>query len=229
MEVIKLENIYVAYSGSDKPAIMDINLSIELGELVLITGPNGAGKTTLIETCLGLLKPLRGRAFLLGINTKSPRIIRARRQCSYVPQNFMKPPYESYTVKHVIKLGLASFKLPFEPINKNEEERIKEVANLLGIKDLLNKPMGMLSGGQQQRVIIARALVRKPKVLFLDEPFSSLDHDARIHVAKIIKSYVEEYRASAIIISHDINPVMELVDRVIEMENGRIIRIRSRV
>lgn len=228
MDVVMLENVYVAYSGSDKPAIIDINLNVELGELVLITGPNGAGKTTLVETCLGLLKPLRGRAFLLGINTKSSKIVKVRRQCSYVPQNFMKPPYESYTVEHVIKLGLASFKLPFESQSVDEKERIEEVANLLGIQNLLNKPIGMLSGGQQQRVVIARALIRRPKVLFLDEPFSSLDYDARTHIAKTIKSYVEEHRASAIIVSHDINPVVKLVDKIVKMRNGRIVKVHSR-
>jgi len=79
----------------------------------LITGPNGAGKTTLLETCLGLLKPMRGRALLLGVDTRRRRIIHARRRCSYVPQNFMKPPYEAYTALHVILLGFSAYKAPF--------------------------------------------------------------------------------------------------------------------
>ncbi|MEM2291493.1 MAG: ATP-binding cassette domain-containing protein, partial [Candidatus Korarchaeum sp.] len=106
-EALRLEDVWVSYSGSGRPAIREVNLSLSSGESVLITGPNGAGKTTLLETCLGLLKPFRGEAFLFGVNTKSRRVADVRKLCGYVPQNFMKPPEESYTVRQVISMGLA--------------------------------------------------------------------------------------------------------------------------
>ena len=224
-EAVRLEDVWVAYSGSGRPAIREISLVFLKGEFILITGPNGAGKTTLIETCLGLLKPLKGRVFLLGVDTKSRKIVKARRKCSYVPQDFMKPPYESYTARHVIELGLALKKLSG---NREVERRIKWVSQLLGIEDLLDKPIGILSGGQQQKIYLARAFARKPEVLFLDEPFSSLDRESREHVASVLRKYVDKEKAAVIIVSHDTGPVAELVDCTVVMEDGRVVEVERR-
>jgi len=222
-EVVNLKDVWVAYSGSDRPAMRNINLTVPLGKLVLITGPNGAGKTTLIETCLGLLKPYRGSAYLFGVDTRSWRIRHARRMCGFVPQDFMKPPFEAYTVRHVIRLGFAPYKAIFESLTEDEDRRVRRVSELLEIEDLLDRPIGTLSGGQQQRAVIARALVRKPKALFLDEPFSSLDSDGRRLISKVVREYVSAMDASVIIVSHDVNPIIDYADVVVRMENGRIV------
>ena len=225
--VVRVEDVWVAYSGSDRPAIAGVSLSIPVGVVVLVTGPNGAGKTTLVDTCLGLLKPLRGRAFLFGIDTRSRRIHEARKLCSYVPQNFMRPPYESYTARRVVELGFAPSKAPFEPLSESEEERVEEVAELLGIEDLLDRPMGTLSGGQQQKVLIARALAREPRALFLDEPFSSLDRESRKLVAEVVEEYAREEKAMAVIVSHDVNPVIGVADAIVRMEEGRVVEVEG--
>ena len=225
-EIIRLENVYVAYSGTGRPAIADITLTIGVNKLVLITGPNGAGKTTLIETCLGLLKPLRGTAKLLGIDTRSRRIIDARKKCSYVPQDFMKPPYETYTARQVIELGLAPIRSIFPQLDRRSfDNRIEYIADLLEIKDLLDRPIGTLSGGQQQKVFIARALIRNPKIIFLDEPFASLDRESRKIVSRTVKAYVSKNRASAIVVSHDSSTIKDLADVIIEMDKGRIVKV----
>ena len=224
-ENIRLEDVWVAYSGSGKPAIRNINFILKPNSFILISGPNGAGKTTLLETCLGLLKPIKGKAYLLGIDTKSRDIVKVRRKCSYVPQDFMKPPYESYTVYQVIEFGLAVEKTLYKLKSSEIEKRILWSVRTLEIEDLLDKPIGSLSGGQQQRVYIARALARKPKIIFLDEPFSSLDKDSRKNVSEIIRKYISDNGASAIIVSHDVNPLINIVDRVVWMKNGEIIRV----
>ena len=225
--VVELNRVYVAYAGSDKPAIIDISLKIPMKKLVLITGPNGAGKTTLIETCLGLLKPFKGKVFLLGVDTRKREVIKARKMCSYVPQDFMKPPYEAFLVKHVILMGFSSYKAPFEPLNREEREKIVWAANLLGIEDLLDKPIGILSGGQQQKVLIARAFARKPKILFLDEPFASLDKESRIFLAEMFRKYVDSEGATVFIVSHDVNPIVAYADITVELSNGRIRRVEE--
>ena len=222
-EVVKLEDVWVAYSGADKPAIRGISLKLPLHKTVLVTGPNGAGKTTLIETCLGLLKPFKGRAELFGVDTRYRGVVKVRKLCSYVPQNFMKPPYEAYTVGHVLKLGLASFKSAFEPVNGGEEERIRWAAELLQIEDLLNKPIGELSGGQQQRVLIARALLRKPRALFLDEPFASLDKEGRLVIAEAVREYVRREDASAVVVSHDVAPLNGISDITLRLVDGAVV------
>ena len=222
-EVVKLKNVWVAYSGSDRPAMRNINLTVSVGKLLLITGPNGAGKTTLIETCLGLLKPYRGSAYLFGVDTRSWRVRYSRKMCGFVPQDFMKPPFETYTVRHVIRLGFAPYKSIFESLTEDENRRIQRISELLEIEDLLDRPIGTLSGGQQQRAVIARALARRPKALFLDEPFSSLDREGRKLISSVIREYVDSEGASVIIVSHDVNPIIDYADIVVKMENGRII------
>ena len=222
-EAVKLRNVWVAYSGSDRPAMRNINLTVPPGRLILITGPNGAGKTTLIETCLGLLKPYRGSAHLFGVDTRSWKVRYARRMCGFVPQDFMKPPFEAYTVRHVIRLGFAPYKSIFESLTEDEDMRIRWVSELLEIEDLLDRPIGTLSGGQQQRAVIARALVRKPKALFLDEPFSSLDKEGRRLISRVVREYVSAEDASVIVVSHDVNPIIDYADIVVRMENGRIV------
>lgn len=228
-EAVNLRQVWVSYAGSQKPAIKNINLKVSYKTLLLISGPNGAGKTTLIETCLGLLKPYHGNAYLMGINTKTHNIVKARRKCSYIPQDFMKPPYESHTVGQVIALGLAPYKTAFEPIYNEEWKQINWAAKLMDIQDLLDRPMGTLSGGQQQRVLVARALVRKPKIIFLDEPFSSLDPNGRKLVAETIKKYTKINEACAIIVSHDINPIKDLADAHITMNNGKITNAEGKI
>lgn len=227
-EVIRLDSVSVAYSGIGRPAIEDINLSLEEGKLIIIAGPNGAGKTTLIETCLGLLKPLTGKVLLLGVDTKSRKIIDVRKLCSYVPQDFMRPPFESYTARHVIELGLAVKKQLFELSNLHYVSDILSITKLLGIDKLLDNPIGILSGGEQQKVFIARALAREPRILFLDEPFSSLDRDSREIVASIIRKYADVKKATAIIVSHDLNPVESIADEIVVMEKGRIVKADER-
>ena len=216
--------MWVAYSGSGRPAIVGVSLSVPLGVMVLVTGPNGAGKTTLLETCLGLLKPIRGRALLLGVDTRSRGIVEVRRRCSYVPQDFMRAPHESYTARRVVELGLA-----LSPLGaRAASERVEWAAKLLGIEDLLDRPIGTLSGGEQQKVYIARAMARRPDVLFLDEPFSSLDRESRAAVAKAIREYVNERGATALVVSHDVSPVLGLVDTIVRMNGGKIVEVGRR-
>jgi len=224
--VLEVNNVWVRYSGSGKPAIRGVTFAVKTHGLVLITGPNGAGKTTLLETCLGLLKPFKGYVRLLGVDTRSWTFTRIRRLCSYVPQDFMKPPHESFTVRQVIAMGLAPSKYPFEPISSNELWMVEEASKLLGIEDLLDKPIGKLSGGQQQRVFIARALVRRPKFLFLDEPFSSIDRESRGWLAKLLRWYVDSAKALALVVSHDVSPLNGLADAIIELRDGVLSRVR---
>ena len=228
-EAIRLENVWITYSGAGKPAIRNINLSIPSGVLTLIKGPNGAGKTTLIETCLGLLKPIKGNAYLLGINTKDKRIFEVRRKCSYVPQDFMKPPYEHYTAKKVIEMGLSSNRVITDPLPDYFQYELEYYAKELDVLNLLEKPIGILSGGQQQKVFIIRALIRRPKLLFLDEPFSSLDKESREKVTEIVVNYIRKHKdSSAIIVSHSFSKIEKYADIVVTMNNGVITDIKGR-
>jgi len=199
-------------------------MSIPLGKLVVVTGPNGAGKTTLIETCLGLLKPVKGVVKLLGVDTRSRSIVKIRKLCSYVPQDFMRPPHDHYTAYQVISMGLASLG---GYSHGDGDGRIAAIAKKLGIEELLDKPIGMLSGGEQQKVFIARALVRMPKVLFLDEPFSCIDSGSRRLIAETVYEYVERGGATAVMVSHELSPLRGLASVLVKMDSGRVVEIRG--
>lgn len=218
-DYVSLERVWVAYAGSDRPAIADVSLRVGAKNLIHVTGPNGAGKTTLLETCLGLLKPLRGKALLFGVDTRRRDVIRARRMCSYVPQNFMRPPYEHYTAKQVALMGLCELHKRIGDLRKDIESYARE----LGISDLMDRPIGALSGGQQQKVFLLRAFLRSPKLLLLDEPFSSLDYDSRFALAEILKEYVDENHASVILVSHVSEGNIFSAGIKIVMERGRIV------
>jgi len=212
MRVI-LRDVYVAYSGGKKPAIKGVSLALERG-IYLVAGPNGAGKTTLLETILGLLRPYSGEAVLLGAITRTREVIRARRRCSYVPQDFMRPPTEAFTGMDVVKFGLV-----FRP---DGLERVMALAEALEALDLLPKPLGKLSGGQQQKIMIIRALARDPEVLLLDEPFASLDERAREGLCRLLDACRNRL---VVVVSHD-GSCGDIADGIIKMRDGEIVDLR---
>ena len=225
---VGLENVYVTYRDPERPALSNINLRVKGQGIVLITGPNGSGKTTLLECCLGLLRPFMGVAKLMGIPTTSSRVREARKLCSYLPQRFMRPPYDPYTVRQVIALGLTSLKGFGGQLTVRERDRIERVSKLLGIEDLLDRPIGTLSGGQQQRVFLARALAREPLLLFLDEPFSSIDPSGRKAIIEVLCEYVESKSATAFIVSHALDASIDkLASLTVALANGRIVELKG--
>ncbi len=217
---VELCNVSTTYFGSRTPAIHNVNLRIRYGEFILITGPNGAGKTTLLETILGLLTPSSGTVKVFGFNVpKRAKLI--RRYCSYVPQDFMKEPYEVFTVYEVIKQGLVI--CHYRP--RDVDKEIREISKLLGIEDLLTRPIGSLSGGQQQRVFIARALIRRPYLLLLDEPFSNLDRDSRTELAEVLSKLCTDSGTTIVMVSHDLSTIPRACTRIVSMINGSIVSI----
>ncbi|MEM4469125.1 MAG: ATP-binding cassette domain-containing protein [Candidatus Nezhaarchaeales archaeon] len=231
MELIRVElkDVYVTYKDPNRSALSGISLSISDPGLVLITGPNGSGKTTLLETCLGLLKPFKGTARLLGVPTTSSKIREVRKLCGYLPQNFMRPPYEAHTVRQVIALGLASINGPLKPLTVKEWDKVRYVSKLLEIEHLLEEPIGRLSGGQQQRVFLARALVRDPLILFLDEPFSNIDSEGRGQVLDVLHNYVESRKATIMVVSHFVDPKLKgLATLTVTLIDGRVVSLTSR-
>lgn len=218
-----LKNVYTAYPRSKDAALRDITISIPYKTIILITGPNGSGKTTFLELILGFLKPLTGEIYVLG--NKMPRNARkVRLSMSYLPQDFMRESTEPYSVWDVVLMGLAAYGKPFGIISQDDEERIRWAIRVVGLEGLEDRPIGQLSGGQQQRAMLARAIVRKPKLLLLDEPFSSLDPEGREHVSEILKTLREEFGTTILVVSHVIEPLVNYADCVIELREGRVVR-----
>lgn len=215
-------NVSTTYPRCNDVALKDVNLRIPYESCVLITGPNGAGKTTLLELILGFLKPLRGTLYVLGHEMPRSRM-KVRRMCSYVMQNFMKPLDVPYSALEVILMGLAVFKGPFDGLRRDEKALLEKLLHLLGINDVIDKPFGTLSGGQQQRVMLARSLIRRPRLLLLDEPFSSIDRESRREFAELLCDIRDTYKTTILVVSHDIGPLEDLVDGIVYLKSGRIV------
>ena len=189
----------------------------------MITGPNGAGKTTLIETGIGLLRHERGVVKLFGL---PPTSREARLKIGYLPQDFMKSPYEPYTARQVVEMAFSSYRKPLSNLTSKQMEAVDRSMSLIGVRELAYKSFGKLSAGQQQKVLMARVLARKPKVLFLDEPFSSLDHKSRLKISRILSKLNREEGVVIIMVSHDLSAIPEACKRIVEMQDGRIVGVK---
>jgi len=220
---VELIDVSTYYYGEKRPAIRDISLKIPANTLSLVAGPNGAGKTTLLETILGLLKPKRGTVKIFGHDMRRKAQF-IRKMCSYLPQDFMKDSDEPFLVKDVVAMGIASNR-DFGKLEEEDWRMVYEALELVEMLKFSERPIGKLSGGQQQKVMLARALVRKPKLLLLDEPFSSLDKDSRRSISETLLPYLVKNGCTVIMVSHDLTFRPAVCDLVIRMESGRIVEV----
>ena len=219
--IIKLEDVSTVYEGESRPAIKDVNLALKRNELVYIVGPNASGKTTLLETINGLLPPFRGKVSVFGLDVQSNgRKIRC--QIGYVPQDFMVKPGEPYTALDVVLMGLYGQIGFLHHPDEKDKKRALEAMELVGVEELVGRPMGKLSGGQQQKVMLARAIAKNPEILLLDEPFSNLDPDSRGQIPSLITRLHEEQDLTTLIVTHDIHHMIDKCNRVVVVTDGRI-------
>jgi len=219
-EVLKIDNVATAYEGEKRPTIKNISFQVNAGELVFVVGPNGAGKTTLLDTLNGLLRS-SGEIYVSGRDLRR-KYTEIRKHLGYVPQDFMVSPDEPYKALDVVLMGrYGKIGLVNRP-NKADLEKCYAALDLLEARDLADKSMGKLSGGQQQKIMIARALAKEPKLLLLDEPFSSLDADSRKRIVSILED-LSNRGVTIIVVTHVAEFAKEISCRVITMVDGRII------
>jgi len=221
--IIELSNVDTIYEGEKIPAIRGVNLKIKKGEFLCIIGPNGAGKTTLLETINGLLKHTRGKVNVFGKEIKkfgSP----IRKEVGYVPQGFSVSSLMPFLVKDVILMGRFGKIGLFKSASDEDYQKAKEAVNLVGVNGLLKKPIGKLSGGQLQKVMIARVLAKDPKILLLDEPFSSLDFKALAEISERISSLHEEKNLTTLMVIHNIPSIPKRCKRAVLINEGIVIQ-----
>ncbi|MCC6019001.1 MAG: metal ABC transporter ATP-binding protein [Candidatus Verstraetearchaeota archaeon] len=219
MSIINVENLTVAY---DKiMALEDVTFKIDAPSINVIIGPNGAGKTTLLKAIMGLVKPMKGRIEVLGLNPVE-KSFEVRRLMGYIPQRDKVMEGIPMKVLDVILMGIATKREWPRVISKEDLEAAENTAEFLGIKDLMNKTFNQLSGGQKQKVLLARALISKPKILMLDEPFNGVDVISQYSIMEKLKELRKMNGTTILLVTHDINPMMELAENVMII-NRRII------
>jgi zinc/manganese transport system ATP-binding protein len=206
-----------------KVIFSDVQLTVGRGEFLAVLGPNGAGKSTLMKTILGLVPLAAGNASVLG---RSPA--QARPDVGYLPQRHGFEESVRIRGTDLVRLGLdgARWGIPL-PLRgsarqrrRAERARVDEVIALVGAADYPHRAIGELSGGEQQRLLIAQALVRRPKLLILDEPLDSLDLPNQAAVAALVSRICSAEGVAVLLVAHDVNPLLGYLDRVVYMAGG---------
>jgi len=217
MAHVKLENISKRFGKV--VAVDHINLEVKDKEFIVLLGPSGCGKTTTLRIIAGLEYPDTGRVY---IDDKDVTDLHpSDRDVAMVFQNYALYPHMK--VFDNIAFPLMLRKVPKEEIKR----RVREVARLLRIEEVLDRYPSQLSGGQQQRVALARAIVREPKVFLMDEPLSNLDAKLRVYMRAELKKLQKKIGVTTIYVTHDQAEAMTMADRIAIMNNGRILQIGS--
>lgn len=198
MNALEIKKVSFEYSKGVS-VIDNVSFVIPEKKTTMLIGPNGSGKTTLLKIMIGLLEPTIGTVHVYGKKPKEMRNI-----VGYVPQKLYFDTTFPITVMEFLKLS-----------GNNSKEEILNILESVGAKDLISSRIGQLSGGQLQRTLIARSLLGKPKILFLDEPVSGIDIGGEKNFYQLIKSVQEDHNITIVMVSHEINIVSQIADKVI--------------
>ncbi|HVQ44910.1 MAG TPA: metal ABC transporter ATP-binding protein [Candidatus Saccharimonadia bacterium] len=192
-----------------------LDLQVEPGEFVAVLGPNGTGKTSLLKVLLGLVPLTKGRVEVAG---EMP--VRSRGLCGYVPQQRSFDADLPVRGRDIVRFGLDGGRFGWRR-SAREDELVNRALAEVGAEHFADGPMGRLSGGEQQRLRIAQALVGDPQVLLCDEPLLSLDLSHQQAVTALIDRRRREANTAVLFVTHEINPILASVDRVLYLVNGR--------
>ncbi|MXQ07573.1 ATP-binding cassette domain-containing protein [Alphaproteobacteria bacterium GH1-50] len=196
----------------DFTAVRESSFTIEDGEFFMLLGPSGCGKTTTLRMIAGLELPTSGEILLDGeeISQRPP----SERDIAFVFQMFALYPHMN--VRKNISYPLVSQGMPRAKV----KEKVAEVARILGIEDMLDRPVGGLSGGDRQRVALGRAIVREPKAFMMDEPLGALDAEFREHMAEELRALHDRMGATTVYVTHDQLEAMQMGDKIVVMNNA---------
>lgn len=210
---------YFGHGQLKKQVLIDINLEIHPGEIVIMTGPSGSGKTTLLTLIGGLRSAQIGSLKILGeelCGASADRLVKTRRKIGYIFQAHNL--HRSLTAIQNVQMGL---ELHLEVSRKEMHERSAEMLKLVGLEDRLNYYPDDLSGGQKQRVAIARALVSHPQIVLADEPTAALDSKSGREVVDLMQKLAKEQGCTILLVTHD-NRILDIADRIVHLEDGQL-------
>ena len=197
-----------------------VDLTIDDGEFLVVLGPNGAGKTTLLRILLGLLRLDTGSVEVLGAE---PR--RTRGYVGYVPQRRTFDSDLFVRARDLVALGVDGNRWGIalsSAARRARRDMVEEALGAVGAGAFGDRPVGQLSGGEQQRLMLAQALVTRPRILLLDEPLASLDLRGQAVASGLVASIARQRGITVVLVAHDVNPLMSVLDRVAYVAAGQI-------
>jgi len=213
--LITAENLTAGYR--ERIVWEGANFAFGRGEFVAVIGPNGAGKTTLFRLLLGLQQPVRGT---LNVFDAQPK--RGNPQIGYVPQRHLIDNETNVECLELVRLGLSGRRWGFNPFSHTDRDAAHAALEAVDALDLAHSPLGVLSGGELQRIFLAEALASNPDILLLDEPLSNLDLKRETDLIHMVSKVVKSRGVTALLIAHNINPLLPHLDKVMYIANGRV-------
>lgn len=215
----------IAATVGGKQIWSDVSLDVEPGQFVAVLGPNGAGKSTLLKAILGLIPTTGGTVEVLG-----GRPGRRNGGIGYLPQRRAFDASVRIRGIDIVRLGLdgARWGTPIPWLSRilapqryaATRQRLREVIDLVGASAYAHRPIGQCSGGEQQRLLIAQALVRRPRLLLLDEPLDSLDVPSQAGISALIRDICHHEEVAVMMVAHDVNPILPYLDRLLYLARG---------
>jgi zinc/manganese transport system ATP-binding protein len=218
-ELLRLDGIGVRLSGRE--ILRDVGFTIRPGEFTGLIGPNGAGKTTILRVILGLQQPTSGTVAIAGTPRGKARGARGGSLIGYVPQKLLIEADMPLRVRDVVALGIDGHRLGIPFPSRARRGLVAEALRAVGADRYADARVGELSGGEQQRVMIAHALISRPRLLLLDEPLANLDIRSAQGIVAILAQLAREQRIAVLISAHDMNPLAQVMDRIVYVAAGR--------
>ena len=210
MAQIRIENVRKDFGSFN--AVKSSTFTIEDGEFFMLLGPSGCGKTTTLRMMAGLELPTSGEIYIDGEEVGQKPA--SQRDIAFVFQMFALYPHMN--VGKNISYPLLSQGMPKAQV----KQKVAEIAEILGIDDILDRPVGGLSGGDRQRVALGRAIVRDPKAFFMDEPLGALDAEFREHMSEELRALHDRMGATTVYVTHDQLEAMQMGDKIVVMNHG---------
>ncbi len=221
--MLRLQHVTKTYPGSALPAVDDLSLEVQEGEIFTLLGPSGCGKTTTLRIVAGLETPDEAAIFF----KERPVVITSKRLFVPPHKRNVGMVFQSYAIwPHMTVEENVGYPLKVRRLPRGEiRERVGRALDMVGLAGLEKRPAPLLSGGQQQRVALARALVYEPSVLLLDEPFSNLDSKLREQMRVEVKLLQSRLKVTVLFVTHDQVEALSLSDRIGVMDAGRLLQV----
>ncbi|HEY2567503.1 MAG TPA: ATP-binding cassette domain-containing protein [Candidatus Aquirickettsiella sp.] len=215
MNAIEFKQLSLAYG--QRCIFQDFTASINLGEFVAILGANAAGKSTLLRSILGLITPSNGCISVFG-----QAVHKGAAFIGYMPQ-IRQNISNSLSAYAWLGANLNGYQWGLPVLNTKQTEELQRVIQLVKAEKIVYRPYSLLSGGERQRLLLAQALLNKPKILLLDEPLMNLDPYYQATLVNLIDDIRLQYNITILFTSHDINPLLTSVDRVLYLAKGKAV------
>ena len=212
--MLSVKNATLAFG--DQVLWSDLTFDISPGEFIAVIGTNGSGKTSLLRAILGQAQLLQG-----SITISGKPVGRGSRNIGYIPQRSSIDPSTPMRARDLLSLGLSGHRFGLPWGWRKDKARVEHILDCIEGHELANKPVGLLSGGQFQRFRVGQAVIDEPDLILADEPLTALDLTQQSIIADLIDRERKDHNAAVLFVTHDVNPVLHMVDRVLYLAGGK--------